>query len=184
VSLDPFLEGHGHAMLTDVSPQSSPVRVISSSIRACLGRINISRFSADNSRFILYHPIYYAGLYLASKGHEGTSACIIGLKQYALPFPQVWESAQKIQVIYLAALPAGERMVGAADLGLPDIQVEMQGGTVLPGMGVSGGAGYGSETDGQLQNHTAPVYGDFDLSYAWTRPVSLLVGANFGDEDK
>lgn len=50
---------------------------------------------------IIYHPIYQAGLYLASQGKEECLACVAGLKQYAAPFPSIFALAQEIETLYV-----------------------------------------------------------------------------------
>lgn len=50
---------------------------------------------------VIYKPIYEAGLYLARQGKEECLACVAGLRQYAIPFPSIWSSAEEIEILYL-----------------------------------------------------------------------------------
>ena len=46
--------------------------------------------------------MYAAGLFLAEEGREECMACIAGLWQYSIPFPQFWEQADEIERVYAA----------------------------------------------------------------------------------
>lgn len=54
--------------------------------------------------FIIYHPIYEAGLYLAKQGKEECLICVEGLKQYSIPFPSVWVLAEEIEGIFASTV--------------------------------------------------------------------------------
>jgi hypothetical protein len=63
--------------------------------------------------FIIYHPIYEAGLYLAAQAKEECLICVAGLKQYSIPFPSIWSLAEEIEVLYTSTkanlvVPAGD----------------------------------------------------------------------------
>lgn len=49
------------------------------------------------NRLALWRPIYDAGMYLARQGRDECLGCFAGLKQYAGPYPQMWEHALEIE---------------------------------------------------------------------------------------
>ncbi|EIW70020.1 hypothetical protein TREMEDRAFT_30253, partial [Tremella mesenterica DSM 1558] len=49
---------------------------------------------------ILYHPIYEAGCFLANMGRMECLACIAGMKQYSIAYPQMWDFSIEIENIY------------------------------------------------------------------------------------
>jgi hypothetical protein len=58
--------------------------------------------------YVILHPIYEAGLYLAKQGKEECLICIAGLKQYSIPFPSVWALAEEVEVIYTSHITANK----------------------------------------------------------------------------
>ena len=54
--------------------------------------------------FIIYHPIYEAGLYLAKQGKEECLICVAGLKQYSNTFPSVWALAEEIEIVFASTI--------------------------------------------------------------------------------
>ena len=54
--------------------------------------------------FIIYHPIYEAGLYLAKQGKEEHHICVAALKQYSIPLPSVRALVEEIEGGYYSFL--------------------------------------------------------------------------------
>lgn len=48
----------------------------------------------------MHHPIYEAGLFLADEGRDECLACVAGLRQYSISFPQFWDCAGEIEKLY------------------------------------------------------------------------------------
>ncbi|WVQ98940.1 hypothetical protein IAU59_006072 [Kwoniella sp. CBS 9459] len=52
---------------------------------------------------IMNHTLYEAGLYLAFRGRGEHLICIAGLRQYSLSFPALWDQADELETVYVAA---------------------------------------------------------------------------------
>ncbi|WOO81373.1 uncharacterized protein LOC62_03G004902 [Vanrija pseudolonga] len=50
---------------------------------------------------VLYRPMYDAGMFLARQGREESRALVAGLRQYAGPYPQMWDLALEIEAVLL-----------------------------------------------------------------------------------
>lgn len=56
------------------------------------------------NRLVLYRPMYDAGMFLARQGREESRALVAGLRQYAGPYPQMWDLALEIEAVLLESV--------------------------------------------------------------------------------
>ena len=60
----------------------------------------VSRTLMVAIRLILHHPMHEAGLYLAEQGRDECFACVAGIRQYCIAYPQFWSQAEEIERTY------------------------------------------------------------------------------------
>ncbi len=77
----------------------------------------------------MHHPIYEAGLFLAKDGRSECLACVAGLRQYSIAFPQFWDCADEIELLYAANLIQRT----SKDPSLPDSAYTSNDSTDWPG---------------------------------------------------
>ena len=89
---------------------------------------------------ILHHPIFESGLYLAKNGRQECLASVAGLRQYSIPYPQMWGLAEEIEQVYkstqLAQSSQAPSHVGyfPSPMSVPGQGQSSQGLTGLDGM--------------------------------------------------
>jgi hypothetical protein len=122
--------------------------------------------------FIIYHPIYEAGLYLAKQGKEECLICVAGLKQYSIPFPSVAILAEEIEVIYGSTISHSSSNQPTTENHIPSVSASNSTSTVPAP--VAGHAGQVDQSASNLQNISWPTKSTQGMDMPVPMPMPIV----------
>ena len=128
-------------------------------------------------RLILHQPIYEAGMFLADQAREECTIAVVGLRQYCIPYPQLWARAEEIEWLFrmrqssaVSSMTSTSNSATLNTAALPHAGASI--GTQHSGLSAAGSYGNGLEGSSSASN----VSGQLPLAYATLAEGSGTLG--------